>query len=300
MLPRCAFVTGAAGFIGSRLTRRLVSEGWTVHCMIKEAPDSAILADLAGRIHIHVRDGSTGQLCRIFENAKPDCVFHLASLFLADHGPEDVPELIESNLSFPASLLDAMARCGINRLVNTGTSWQYDERGAVQPVNLYAATKEAFEDIIRYYVDAHGLKVVTLVLYDTYGPGDPRRKLVNLLLGLLQSEEPLFMSPGEQRIDLVHVNDVIEAFRTASELLLTGREGDHGHYAVTSGDFLSLKEIVALFEAAAGRKLNVQFGKRPYRTREVMNPWHGLEVLPGWRPTFTLATGFADMLAKGK
>jgi nucleoside-diphosphate-sugar epimerase len=297
---RCAFLTGATGFIGSHLTRRLVGDGWTVHCLVQEASDSTILDDLDGKIRIHVQKESTGHLCRILDEAKPDVVFHLASLFLAEHGLEDVPNLVESNLAFPASLLEAMAQCGLNNLVNTGTSWQYGETGAVRPVNLYAATKEAFEDIIDYYVDAHGLKVITLTLYDTYGPGDTRRKLVNLLLAALRSGEPLLMSPGEQCLDLIHVDDVIEAYRKASEFLLTGSAEGHEHYAVTSGNFHSLKDIVALFEEAANRKLNIQFGMRPYRQREVMNPWPGMKVLPGWYPQVTLTAGFADLMAEGK
>jgi nucleoside-diphosphate-sugar epimerase len=297
---RCAFLTGATGFIGSHLTRRLVGEGWTVHCLVRDSSHSTILDDLDGKIRIHVQNESTWHLCRILDEAKPDVVFHLASLFLAEHGFEDVPNLVESNLAFPASLLEAMVQCGLTNLVNTGTSWQYGETGAARPVNLYAATKEAFEDIIDYYVDAHGLKVITLTLYDTYGPGDTRRKLVKLLLSALRSGEPLLMSPGEQRLDLIHVNDVIEAYRIASEFLLTGSAEGHEHYAVTSGNFHSLKDIVALFEEAVGQKLNIQFGMRPYRKREVMNPWQGMKVLPGWYPQVTLTAGFADLMAEGK
>jgi len=241
-----------------------------------------------------------GHLCRILDEAKPDVVFHLASLFLAEHKPEDVQNLVESNLAFPASLLEAMVKCGLTNLVNTGTSWQYGETGAVRPVNLYAATKQAFEDVIDYYVDAHGLKVITLTLYDTYGPGDTRRKLVNLLLAALRSGEPLLMSPGEQCLDLIHVDDVIEAYRKASEFLLTGSAEGHEHYAVTSGNFYSLKDIVALFEEAAGRKLNIQFGMRPYRRCEVMSPWQGMKVVPGWHPQVTLKDGFTNLMAEGK
>jgi len=94
------------------------------------------------------------------------------------------------------------------------------------------------------------------------------------------------------------VEDVIAAYLIAAEFILSGREKGYGHYAVTSGNFLRLKDIVSLFEKAAGRKLDIQFSKRPYRNREVMNPWHGQPVIPGWCPEVTLASGFAGLIAK--
>ena len=299
MQRTCAFITGATGFIGSNLTRRLVGNGWVVHVLVRRQSNLDILNDLKGKIAVHVHDGTTEQLCGILSGAQPDIVFHVASLFLAEHGPEHVLPLINSNLGFPATLLEAMAQNGLTKFVNTGSSWQHCENGKNNPVNLYAATKEAFEDIIRYYVDAAGLKAITLLLYDTYGPGDDRPKLINLLLKAIRMKEPLYMSPGDQRIDLVHVNDVVDAYLAASEYLFTCRDAGHERYAVTTGEYRRLKDVVALFEQILGKTLPVQFGKRPYRRREVMDPWCEERVLPGWKPRVPLASGLADLVSRG-
>ena len=295
-----AFITGATGFIGSHLTRRLVDNGWSVHALVRPQTDLALLDDMKGKIAIHAHNGTTAQLCAILGKAQPDVVFHLASLFLSQHGPEDVLPLVNSNLGFPASLLEAMAQHGLKKLVNTGTSWQYYQDNVQNPVNLYAATKEAFEDIIRYYTEATGLQAITLLLYDTYGPGDYRQKLINHLLKAARSGEPLRMSPGDQRIDLIHVDDVVDAYLLAADLLLAGGKAGHARYAVTSGIYYSLKDVVALLEKMLGKPLPVQFGERPYRVREVMHPWTGGDVLPGWQPKVSLASGLADLAARGE
>jgi len=297
---RCAFITGATGFIGSHLARRLIGLGWEVHVLVRKESNLHLLDDVKGGFAPHVHDGTTGQLCRILGEAKPDMVFHLASLFLPQHGPEDVLPLVGSNLAFPASLLEAMARNGLTRLINTGTSWQHFGNGEASPMNLYAATKEAFEAIIRYYVETAGFRVITLKLYDTYGPGDPRQKLISLLLKAARSEEPLPMSPGEQRIDLVHVDDVVAAYLVAADALFAGGEAGHARYAVTTGNYCSIKEVVALFEKIIGKTLNVQWGKRPYREREVMHPWTGGDGLPGWQPRVSLPDGIADLVVRGR
>ena len=87
--------------------------------------------------------------------------------------------------------------------------WQHFGTPDYRPVNLYAATKQAFEDVLAYYADAQGIAAVTLELYDTYGPGDPRRKLIRILFEAARSGEPIQLSPGEQVIELLHVDDAV-------------------------------------------------------------------------------------------
>lgn len=293
---RCAFITGATGFVGSHLTRRLVNEGWSVHILVRPSSDRSLLKDIEGRFQVHVHNGKTEQLCAIMAEARPDVVFHLASLFLVQHETKDILPLFESNLAFPGQLLEAMAKSSVTRLINTGTSWQHFENKDYSPVNLYAATKQAFEDIIQYYVETAELKAVTLKLYDTYGPDDPRPKLLNLLLNTVHSGQPLLMSPGEQCIDLVHVADVVNACLIASDYLYARTDAGHDAFAVTTGQFVRLKDFVTLFEKSAHKKLNIQWNSRPYRRREVMKPWDKGKRLPGWQPRISLEDGITELI----
>lgn len=293
---RCALVTGATGFIGSHLTRRLVMEGWRVHIFVRPRSNLHLLNNLQGKITLHVLNGYTEQICNIMTTVKPDAVFHLASLFLVQHEIKDVEQLIQSNLCFPTQLLEAMANNGVDRLINTGTSWQHFENRHYSPVNLYAATKQALEAIIQYYVETAGLKVITLKLFDTYGPNDPRLKLVNLLLNTARTEQPLLMSSGEQFIDLVHVDDVISAYITAMELLYDQKFTGHKTFSVKTGQFIKIKDFVELFEKIICKKLDIRWGEKPYRPREVMKPWKEGDLLPGWEPRISLERGISDLL----
>src|SRR5439155_8470421 len=137
---------------------------------------------------------------------------HLASYFVAEHRLQDVAPLIASNLLFATQLADAVTAAGIGRFVNTGTAWQHYQDAEYDPVCLYAATKQAFDDILRFYRERCGLRVVTLELCDTYGLGDRRKKLMSLLIERIKDRQPLAMSAGEQRISLVYISDVVEAF----------------------------------------------------------------------------------------
>lgn len=276
-------VTGATGYIGSSLAKRLVAEGWDVHAVVRTNTRLDALDPLFPSITVHRHDGSTRGMIQLVGDARPDVVFHLASLFLAQHRPEDVEALISSNLLFSTQLAEAMAANQVKHLINTSTSWQHYENAEYNPVNLYAATKQAFEDILAYYINAHGLRVMTLALFDTYGPGDPRPKLISLLWKTALSQEPLAMSPGEQMIDLVHIDDVTEAF-VIGAAQLPQQSQEHMQYGISSGMPLRLIDLVAVFEQATGLKLPIVWGERPYRPREVMIPWSNYMTLPGWEP----------------
>jgi nucleoside-diphosphate-sugar epimerase len=232
------------------------------------------------------------------EAASPTVVFHLASLFLSEHRLEDIDRLVACNLLFASQLAEAMVQTKVWRLVNTGTSWQHYENREYCPVNLYAATKQAFEDILRYYVEATPLQAITLKLFDTYGPGDRRAKLFKLLRQVAEQQEPLAMSPGEQLIDLVHVDDVLDAFQLAAELLMQDKVAGHEVFAVSSGAPIPLKELVAVYSRLLGRTLPIIWGGRPYRSREVMVPWHAGRSLPGWYPRVTLEEGVRGIIAE--
>lgn len=288
---KIALVTGATGFVGSCLTRRLVSDGWQVHAIIRPESSLVQLRDVVDRVTLHSFDGSTENMLEIVGRSNPVTVFHLASLFISEHQPKDIESLVRSNLLFGTQLVEAMAANGVENLVNTGTSWQHYQNEEGNPVNLYAATKQAFEAILRYYVETKFLRVITLKLFDTYGPTDPRPKLFSLLARLAKTGESLDMSPGEQFIDLVFIDDVVEAFLHAAELQAKSRIGTSESYAITSGAPLKLKEMVKSFEKVTSTPLSIQWGGRPYRNREVMKPWDSGTPLPGWRPKVSLIEG---------
>ncbi len=295
---KTALVTGATGFVGSHLARRLVEEEWDVHIVTRPQSSLTLLGKSASEVVQHLYDGTTESIVDIVGTTQPNIVFHLASLFLARHTSADVNPLIESNVLLGTQLLEAMRIHNVKRFVNTGTSWQHFENASYSPVCLYAATKQAFDAMIAYYVEISHLCVITLSLFDTYGTDDVRPKLLNLLNRTLLRCEPLEMSPGEQLIDLVHVDDVVEAYVLAAKRLDDPWCERWQEYAVTSGNPIQLRELVALYEEISGKSLPITWGGRPYREREVMIPWNTGRRLPGWVPNISLLDGLRQILTE--
>lgn len=270
-------LTGASGFIGSHLLPALEKQFTVTTLKRSDAKDTAsVLAK--------------------FESEKPDLVIHLASYFKPEHRAEDISPMLQSNLEFGTQVLEGMKASGCKRIINTGTFWQHYQGATYDPVCLYAATKQAFEEIARFYVNACGFQVLTLKLSDTYGPGDPRRKLLSLLKEQAKSAQGLGMSPGDQEIDLLHVDDVISGFVRACAVIASWKDGQMENFGLSSGSPLPLKQLVKLVEKISGKDLKIQWGGRPYRAREVMETWKDYRPLPGWEPRVSLESGIREFL----
>lgn len=284
-------MTGSTGFVGSHLIRRLVAGNFEVSALVRTGSKIAQLASVAHKLRVIESDGSTQAIVNCFANTKPDIVFHLASRFVAEHRTEDVCDLVDSNVRFGAQVLEGMAISGTRRLVLAGTSWQHFHSDGYRPACLYAATKQAFEAVLDFYIDAREFRAVTLKLFDTYGPDDPRPKLFRLLERAAEQRSPLEMSGGEQLMDLVYIDDVVDAFVLAADRLLSNKSGPREEYPVSSGRRISLREVVEKYLKAMGADVNVRWGARPYREREVMVPWNKSIGLPGWAPKVRLEDG---------
>ncbi len=240
-------------------------------------------------IRLLVDDGTIEGLSTQLADVKPDVTFHLATRFVPAHAPDQVGQLLEANIGFGTRLAEALLSSSPDTtVVNIGTAAQHYESRKYGPLSLYAATKQAMADIMTYYAELTPLRVVTLSLYDTYGVGDTRTKIVQLLAKATLTGEKLLMSPGKQLIDLLYVDDAIRGLVRASEL---AEDEKMTEYAIRSGNPVPLTELVTLFEQASGREVPVEFGAQPYRDREMLTYWDAGLTIPGWEPRITLDEG---------
>lgn len=301
MKDSTVLITGVTGFIGSHLARRLLREGAQVHAVIRASSDLKLVDDIADRLHLHVSDDSVEAISDSLAGVRPSTVFHLASLFLAVHQPPDVGRLVDSNVRFGAALAEVITAAdriagGLPGFVNVGTAWQHYDSAPYHPVALYAATKQAFQDVLYFYHAARGLPVVNLKFFDTYGPRDPRRKVLAVLRAAGPAQSPLPMTGGEQYIDLVHVEDVVSALLVAAERVRQSPPRFES-FAVSSGRPVSIRELARIVGEVRGHTIPIEWGAMPYREREMMRPWSAGPVLPGWKPAIPLEEGLMRLEA---
>ncbi len=299
--PQRVLLTGATGFIGSRLTQRLVADDAAVAIVARPSSSFDQLGNAANQVELLRHDGSTGQLSAFVKDFSPQMVFHLAANFIGVHTSDDVAPLVADNVAFTAQVCQAMVNADVRYLVGAGTVWQHATsppgEAVPTPNSLYAATKQAAEDIIAYYAGTGALSSIVLKIYDSYGPGDPRPKFLNVLASAAATGKTLDATSGRQQLHLVHVDDIVAAFRHAGAMLTAGESQGHHSYTLPSAEAVSLKSVVATWQEATGRAVDVTWGARPDRPGEVMVPWEG-PPLPGWKAKIPLKTGlkaFSDV-----
>ena len=153
-------ITGGNGYIGSCLSKHLFTKGNECSLLVRKGSDTSSLEDVLDKLDVIELPVSltAEKLSQIIIKIKPDVVVHLASLYITEHAISDVESLISSNVLFGAQLLDAMKETGVRKLINIGTSWQYFDGDEYNPTNLYSATKQAFIDLAKYYVNAHSFQ----------------------------------------------------------------------------------------------------------------------------------------------
>lgn len=285
-MKNAVLITGATGYIGRNLARYFHLAGFEVHAVMRASSDSAFFSNQKIPIKTHLYDGTFRSLSSLLNTKNIRTVIHLASIASYDTTDENIDTMLSANLQLGTHVLEIMHKQGCRRFINTGTYWQHFSTENYNPVCLYAATKQAFESIIEYYVQAHDFRVITLKLFDVYGPNDPRKKIFQLLDDAARSSKSLSLTEGQQLLDLVYIDDVINAYSVAKQILDNSENdtrGFHQRYHVSTQHFRQLREWVELYLTISQQRVEINWGAQPYRERQVMTPYVG-EILPLWKP----------------
>lgn len=291
-------MTGITGFIGHHLGERLVNDGHEVHAIVRPTSKvHALSENLREKVTFHVHDSENTLLDIVtdlcVENHRPDVVFHLATNFVTAHRFEDIQKLIQSNITFGTELLDAMAANNVLNFVNAGTFEQTIDDN-ISPVNLYAATKDCFEGIVNFYTASRNLKCIGLRLSDTYAADDKSDRLLGRLRRSLLTGEKIELSHVGQLVDLIYIDDAVEAFIAAKKILAACKYDYCGAYSVGLSRPVTLGEVVKIFEEVAGKKLSIE-----WRNRYVSTNFRGTpRFLPNWSPTTALRDGIKKFLGR--
>ncbi len=264
-------LTGATGFIGGGLKAKLSQcKKYQVVCT--------------------KRGMSFQDLDELMSAFSPDLVVHLASYFTAEHHQDDLYKVVDSNIFLGLNLLEAMKKNKVRKIITTGSVWQNWQGDKSVPTNLYAASKTSFDILAKYFVSAEKFHYINLQLADTYGPRDPRKKLVSFLLRSPNHSE-LKLSPGDQWLILTHLDDVLAAIELAMNEIYDGVYTGYNCFSVASSEMVKLKNLVSLIENIRGVKFDAKFGAKKYRDREVMIPQLLWPLLPNWKAQVSLKVG---------
>jgi nucleoside-diphosphate-sugar epimerase len=149
---------------------------------------------------------------------------------------------------------------------------------------------------LKYYTESGIIKNITLSLYDTYGPNDNRPKFINLVIDALDKDVPFNMSPGNQEIRYVYIDDVVNAYCIALDLLMGNKIDKSETFSISGNESMSLNELVEYVSNTVGKKIETNPGFYNYRDREIMKCIPKFNKIPNWEAKVKLSEGIKQII----
>ena len=280
-----ALVTGASGFIGSRLSQRLLEAGAIVHAASRSDQSN-------GDIRWRTVDVSDTEAARaLVADVKPDLIFHLASHVSGSRDLSAIVPTVRANFLSTVNLLLAAAELGCSRFVLAGSLEEPDDEEPT-PVSPYAAAKFAGGAYARMFHRLHGVPVVLLRIFMVYGPGqkDETKLVPYVITSLLRGESP-GLSNGTRPVDWVYVDDVVKALLASAQAQsAVGETVDVG-----SGTLTPVRDVVEEIVRLMRPPAEPRFGAVPERPNERIRVADAerTRALLGWAPDTSLEHGLA-------
>ncbi len=285
-MKKTVLLTGATGFIGSQLVKKLVNRNYQVIILKRSFSDTKRIENCLSQITAYDIDR-----CNIekpfHDFGKIDAVVHTATA--AGYHQESVIEIFEANTAFPLNLLKAAKDFHVKTFINTDT---YINKSNIiyQGLGSYSLSKKHFQQWGEQISLTHQIEFVNIRLEYVFGGGDDRDRLIPYAIEqFLSNASELKLTSGEQQRDFIHVEDVVSAY-----YLLLEKESDpsryYQEYEVGTGKAISLQKLIETLKELTQVQTELKFGALPQRPGEIMFSQADTKAIEeiGWYPSKSL------------
>ena len=292
-------ITGATGFIGANLARRMLACGHEVHILVRDGHKTWRIQNILDDLHVWVTDlNDPDQTFNVVHQVQPDWVFHLAA-YGAYSSQIDLNLMMKTNLLCTANLIDASLRTGFEIFINTGSSSEYgfkkhapSEFEYLEPNSSYAISKAAATHYCSWIAQSNNVCITTLRLYSVYGPfEEPTRLIPSVISEGLNGSLPPLANPNIAR-DFIFIDDVLDAYQLVTKNLsiVNGKV-----YNVGSGIQTTLNDVIEQAYRILPVNVKPRWGSmedRQWDTNVWMADHTRISSDLNWQPTHLFYDGF--------
>jgi UDP-glucose 4-epimerase len=290
-------LTGASGFVGSRVTRHLVTRGVPTAVLLRESSNTRRIDDLLPRCTV-IR-GELANLADVREAVlafEPTAIIHLAWNGVKSADRNSLVQM--HNVAHSISLFQLAVDIGCRNFVGLGSQAEYgpqsgriSEHAPTRPTTAYGAAKLSTGLVLERAAASRGICFAWLRLFSSYGPDDDPNWLIPYLIGRLLAREIPSLTRAEQIWDYIHVDDAAAAVVAILDAQANGM------FNLGSGIGRPLRETIELIRDCIDPSLQLGFGQMAYRHDQVMHleaDCTELANATGWRPQVSLEVGIND------
>lgn len=277
-------VTGATGFLGSRLVKGLLFKGYEVTILKRSFSNTSRINNILGKVACYDLDR-----CKLDDpfkdQGKFDAVIHTATCY-GRNGESD-SLIFESNTGFPLSLLELSVNYNAGIFVNTDT---------ILPkyINRYSLSKRHFVEWAKLTATTGNTQFINIKMEHIYGPGDDESKFAAYVIKSCLANIPeLKLTLGEQKRDFIYIDDAVNAYLL---LLRSKHVKTYQDFELGSGKSITIREFVEIIHRITGTNTILNFGAIPYREGEIMESNADISALEklGWAPVVSLEKGISS------
>jgi nucleoside-diphosphate-sugar epimerase len=292
-------VTGAGGFIGSHVVKRLLHEGARVHVLLKKNGTVWRIKEALSRLVVWESDiTDLNSLQSIIPRSDPQIIFHLAALVDVSRSWDMILPMTNTNIIGTINLLTALRPCPYEAFIHTSSSEEYgyaessplQEDQRESPISPYSFSKVSSTFFCQMATKTFDLPITIVRLFPTYGPLQESSMVIPSAIRDLLLKREFKMTPGEQKREFNYVDDVVDAFLKVAAC----RKAQGEVINIGSGIPYKVKDVVTMIKDLIGGDTTVNIGALPYRKGERMECYcnnEKLKKLTGWSPRVSLQEG---------
>ena len=251
-------ITGASGFIGGYVLDNCLKNNFNVYAIFRNSKKNVSFARKYKKKIFPIFYNNIYQIKNKLINCKIDYVIHCATHYIKKHVHNDIENIIKSNVLFSTILLDAVINIKIKKFINLGTVWQHFNDTKNLAFNLYAATKQSFECIFNYYKNQYTkIKFYNILLTDTFGTNDKRKKLIPILLKNFNNKNQNRINiPKNLSMNLVNINEVTKCLN-----ILLKNNSKSNNYVIKSKQDVKIFDLINFLNDNLEKKIKVNWLK---------------------------------------
>ena len=263
-------ITGASGFVGSHVLDDCLKNNFNIYAIFRHSKKNVSFAKKYKKQIFPIFYNNIYEIKNKLTNCKIDYVIHCATHYIKKHNHNDIENIIKSNVLFSTILLDTVVNIKIKKFINLGTVWQHFNDTKNLAFNLYAATKQSFECIFNYYKNQYTkIKFYNILLTDTFGTNDKRKKLIPILLkNFNKKNQDKINIPKNLSMNLVNINEVTKRLN-----ILLKNNSESNNYVIKSKQDVKIFDLINFLNDNLEKKIKINWSKniKNYRIIKLKN-----------------------------
>lgn len=285
-------ITGSTGFLGSKIVKKFVEQGYDVVALVRKNSRLKRINDIEGHLDIFFLDENLNNLNILFETYKIETIIHTATEYGRNSKTSNV---FITNVILPIRLIEIGLENGLKNFLNSDSFFGKSEFQNVNYLSDYTTSKKYFLDYL--ISNSKNFKAVNLRLEHVFGEFDSDTKFVtSILYKLLNHENEILLTDGLQKRDFVYVEDVVCAyFKVFTNIDMIDNLTE---FEIGRGESVTVRQFVQLMANQTKSKSKLIFGGISNKKNEIPNSVANIKLLQnlGWQPKYDLNTAIAKMI----